>query len=109
MMPYLISVGIPGKKIGDVGGDGASHTVDVVAVGLHAFQIENGCLKVLRSTPWRRQEDDVSLQRRCNGEKVADDELDAVGDAVHLGVMPGQGDFGRIDVNGNHCFKGKAF
>ena len=60
--------------------------------------------QVIRPAPRRRQEDGVGGgERRHDVEKVADNELDPVFDAVDPGVVSREADLVRVDVDGDHA------
>ena len=64
--------------------------------------------QVIRPAPRRRQEDGVGGgERRHDVEKVADNELDPVFDAVDPGVVSREADLVRVDVDGDDALAGE--
>lgn len=64
--------------------------------------------QVIRTTPRRRQKNDVrGSDVGHDVEEVTDDELDPIGDAVHRRVVTREGDLLRVDVDGDHALAGE--
>lgn len=69
----------------------------------HSLDVEDLGCGVVGPSPGRAEEHDVGAQAGRQRHEVPAQEVDVLGHAVHLGVVPRQPQLLGVDVDGDHC------
>lgn len=66
----------------------------------HGLDVKHFSCKVVRPSPWWWQEDHIPAETGCQLKEVSLHKVDSVSNMVNCGIVPGQVQPHRIDING---------